>query len=68
MLHAVKVLACTLLHFFNHQIIVHVVFLYLNSSANVKEYLEEYFAQSQRALRGSVDQNLYLLCIQCFEV
>lgn len=44
------------------------LFVNLNSSTNVKGYLEEYFAQSKRALRDNVDQNLYLLCIQCFEV
>lgn len=48
------------------------MYLYLDhaifSSDSVKDYLEEYFQQSQRALRESVDENLYLLCIQCFEV
>jgi hypothetical protein len=38
------------------------------SPETVKDYLEEYFTQSQRALGENVDQNLYLLCIQCFEV
>jgi len=33
----------------------------------VKVYLEEYFRKSQQA-RGELDQNLCLLCIQCFEV
>ncbi len=35
---------------------------------SVKEYLEEHFMKSQEVLDGKVDQNLCLLCIQCFEV
>jgi len=37
------------------------------STEQVKLYLEEYFHKSQQA-RGELDQNLCLLCIQCFEV
>ena len=37
------------------------------STEQVKVYLEEYFRKSQLA-RGELDQNLCLLCIQCFEV
>lgn len=38
------------------------------SSESVKEYLENYFVRSQEALDGKIDENLCLLCIQCFEV
>lgn len=38
------------------------------SSKSVKGYLEEYFMKSQEALDGKIDENLCLLCIQCFEV
>lgn len=34
----------------------------------MKGYLEEYFLKSQKALDGKIDENLCLLCIQCFEV
>ena len=36
------------------------------SSEEVKEYLKEYIVRSEALVGG--DQNLYLLCIQCFEV
>lgn len=38
------------------------------SSCNVKKHLEEYFDHSRKALTGDIDENLCLLCIQCFEV
>ena len=39
------------------------------STEKVKEYLEYYFYKSQQAFTDKeVDQNLCLLCIQCFEV
>ena len=39
---------------------------FIISSEEVKEYLKEYFDRSEAVVGG--DQNLYLLCIQCFEV
>ena len=42
--------------------------MHVFSSEGVKDHLEAYFAQSQRALKGNIDENLCLLCIQCFEV
>ena len=34
----------------------------------MKEHLEKYFSLSKGVLRNAVDENLYLLCIMCFEV
>ncbi len=44
------------------------IHLFICSSESVKEYLEEYFLKSQETLNRKVDENLCLLCIQCFEV
>ena len=41
--------------------------LSFHSTEQVKVHLEEYFHKSQLAW-GELDQNLCLLCIQCFEV
>ena len=39
------------------------------STEQVKKHLEDYFHKSQQACtQGGLDQNLCLLCIQCFEV
>ncbi len=35
---------------------------------STKEYLEEYFHRSRKVFDAHRDDNLYLLCIQCFEV
>ena len=43
------------------------ILLSIISSKEVKEYLKDYFDRSE-ALVGGEDRNLYLLCIQCFEV
>ena len=44
----------------------------LYSSEDVKQYLDEYFTKSHKALKikseAEIDVNLCLLCIQCFEV
>ena len=41
----------------------------LCSTEQVKAHLNDYFCRSQQALiQGGLDQNLCLLCIQCFEV
>ena len=45
------------------------IHLMINSSAAVKEHLQEYFSRSCQALGvQTFDLNLCLLCIQCFEV
>ena len=42
---------------------------FINSSATVKEHLQDYFSRSCQALGvQTFDLNLCLLCIQCFEV
>ena len=38
------------------------------SSETVKDYLDEYYRQSRKALVGKGNESLCLLCIQCFEV
>ena len=39
----------------------------LDRSEQVKVHLQDYFEKSKRAVSG-VDNGLYLLCVQCFEV
>ena len=58
---------CAANFFFAFYCLLSCIFPPFHSTEQVKVHLEEYFRKSQQ-VRGKLDQNLCLVCIQCFEV